>query len=51
MISILQLNEIESEISHATHGRLQEVASQLAVEVRRMKAVIVDITNDQKKGT
>jgi len=46
MISMLELNEIESEISHATHGRLQEVSSQLVAEVRRLKTVIVDITNE-----
>lgn len=48
MISILKLNEVESEISHATHGRLQEVASQLAAEVRRLKAVIVDLTSGER---
>lgn len=48
MISIVDLNEIESEISHATHGRLQEVASQLAAEVRRLKVVIIDITNKEQ---
>jgi len=46
MISILQLNEIESEISHATHGRLQEVSSQLAAEVRRVKSETQDLRDE-----